>query len=156
MNDAMERLLAQQACRDLVVQAAACADAGDPQALARLFAADAVLVRPHAPPLQGRDAILEAYGQRAAGRLTRHLVTNTWVEFDAPDLARARSYVLLWSGDPASPASPDGLDGLDGPDGLRAQPRQRVGEFADQFARQPDGRWLIQRREARFVLHRDG
>lgn len=147
MNEPMDRLLAQQACRDLVLRAAACADAGDAQALAQLFAEDGVLVRPNAGPLTGRAAIHAAYAQRPSGRITRHLVTNTMVELDDPQSAHALSYVLLWAGV---------QDDADGPAGRPAAARQMVGEFADRFTRAADGRWLIQRREARFVLHRDG
>ncbi len=143
----IERLLAQQACRDLVLRAAACADAGDAQALSQLFAEDAVLVRPNAQPLQGRAAILGAYAQRPADRITRHLVTNTLVELGEPGRAQARSYVLLWSGAEGDPA---------GPAGRPAQARQMVGEFDDEFSCDAESRWQIARREARFVLHRDG
>jgi uncharacterized protein (TIGR02246 family) len=146
MNEPMDRLLAQQACRDLVLRAAACADAGDAQALAQLFTEDGVLVRPNAEPLQGRAAIHAAYSQRPAGRITRHLVSNTLVEFDTALAARALSYVLLWAGVQSDE---------DGPCGRPAAARQMVGEFADHFARMADGRWLIRRREARFVLYRD-
>lgn len=146
MHEPMDRLLAQQACRDLVLHAAACADAGDAQALAQLFAEDGVLVRPNAQPLQGRAAIQAAYAQRPAGRITRHLVTNTLVAFDTPQAAHASSYVLLWAGTD---------DDADSPSGRPAAARQMVGEFADRFTRMADGRWLIQRREARFVLYRD-
>lgn len=146
MNEPMDHLLAQQACRDLVLRAAACADAGDAQALAQLFTEDGVLVRPNAEPLRGRAAIHAAYAQRPAGRITRHLVSNTLVEFDTPVAAQALSYVVLWAG-----AQSD----ADGPSGRPAAARQMVGEFADRFLRMADGRWLIQRREARFVLYRD-
>lgn len=146
MNQSMDRLLAEQACRELVFLAAARADAGDAAGLASLFAEDAVLQRPNAEPITGRDAIHAAYAQRPAGRITRHLVTNTLIAFTAPQQVHALSYVLLWSG--------AGND-ADSPAGRPAQARQMVGEFDDQLARAADGRWLIQRREARFVLYRD-
>lgn len=146
MEKAVDRMLAQQACRDLVLRAAAGADTGDADALAMLFTEDAVLVRPGAQPLHGREAIRAAYAQRPAGRITRHLVANSLVELDASGQAHARSYVLLWTGAAGDP---------DGPAGRPAQARQMVGEFDDRFLCLPDGQWLIQHREARFVLHRD-
>jgi uncharacterized protein (TIGR02246 family) len=141
--DDHQRLAIQQACRDLVCRAAACADAHQPAQLAGLFSDDAVLVRPNAQPLQGRDAIRQAYEQRSAERITRHLVTNTLVEVESASKARAMSYVLLWAGSHSDPG---------GAQGRPAQGRQVVGEFDDRFTLTPQG-WRIAHREARFVLH---
>lgn len=146
MNEPLDRLLAEQACRELVLRSAAHADAGNAPALAALFTEEAVLQRPNAEPITGRAAIQAAYAQRPAGRITRHLVTNTLIDFDTPRQARACSYVLLWSGAESDASSPAGR---------AAQARQMVGEFDDRLSRQTDGRWCIQRREARFVLYRD-
>lgn len=146
MNHAIEQLLTRQACQELVLRAAAFADAGDAQALARLFAEDAELQRPSGEPLQGRAAIGAAYAQRPAGRITRHLVTNTLFDFSDADRPWARSQVLLWSCDQAAEA---------GAHGRPAHARELVGEFDDRFCRAADGRWLIARREARFVMFRD-
>jgi len=141
--DATERLLIQDACRELVLRAAAHADANEPDRLADLFADDGVLTRPNAEPLHGRDAIRQAYAQRPADRITRHLVTNTRVDVESSTRARAHSYVLLWAASAADAA---------GPQGRPAQPRQLVGEFDDRFSLTPQG-WRIAQREARFVLH---
>lgn len=141
--DTTERLAIEQACRELVLRAARCVDAHDAAGLARLFAADGVLVRPNAQPLQGRDAIQAVYAQRPAERITRHLVTNTLVEVESPASARALSYVLLWSGSTADP---------DGPQGRRAHGWPLVGEFDDRFVLEAEG-WRIGHRDARFVLH---
>ena len=142
----MGQMLTRQDCLELVLRAAAHADAGDAQALAQLFAEDAQLQRPSGAALQGRAAIEAAYAQRPAGRITRHLVTNTLFDLSDENQPFARSQVLLWSCDEASEASAHGRP---------AHARQLVGEFDDRFARGPDGRWLIQRREARFVMYRD-
>lgn len=90
MNHEIDRLLARQACMDLVLRAAAFADAGDAQALAQLFAEDGQLQRPGGEVLGGRTAIAAAYSRRPAGRMTRHLVTNTLVELQGPDRASAQ------------------------------------------------------------------
>jgi uncharacterized protein (TIGR02246 family) len=144
---ALERWLAVQACHDVVVRAAAGVDAGDADRLAMLFTEDAVLVRPGAEPLRGRAAIRHAYAQRPSERITRHLLTNVRVDVESPTHARVHSLVLLWTG-----SSTD----ADGPSGRVAHPRQSVGEFDDRLLRDAHGVWLIQRRDARFVLHRDG
>ncbi|WP_280192635.1 nuclear transport factor 2 family protein [Delftia sp. PS-11] len=147
MNNEIDRLLARQDCLDLVLRAAACADAGDAHALAQLFAEDGVLQRPNAAPLRGRAAIAAAYGQRPAGRMTRHLVTNTLVELLGDDCASARSQVLLWSCSEADAPTAHGR---------LAQTRQIIGEFDDRFCRSAQGHWLIAQREARFVMFHGG
>lgn len=146
MNNEIDRLLARQACLDLVLRAAACADAGDAQALSRLFAEDGQLQRPQGELLCGRPAIAQAYSQRPAGRMTRHLVTGTLVQLQGPDRASARSQVLVWSCDEADAATAQG----------RPAQRQLLGEFDDAFCRDREGHWLIARRVARFLMYRDG
>ncbi|WP_225784354.1 SgcJ/EcaC family oxidoreductase [Xenophilus sp. Marseille-Q4582] len=132
------------ACRTLVETSVRHVDAGDAAAFAALFAEDAVLVRPNGSRLEGRAAIQAAYAQRAPGRLTRHLVTNVAVTLEAGGRARARSYVLLWSG-----ATPE----ADPVYGRRAEARQLVGEFDDEMVRDAQGEWRLLRRHASFVLH---
>lgn len=138
----LDRLLAEQACRDLVLRAAAATDAQRHDDFAALFAEDGVLVRPGAQPLQGRAAIAESYRSRPPGRITRHLVSNTLVVLASPTAARASSCVLLWSGRASDAA---------GPFGRPAHERQVVGEFDDRFVLTPQG-WRIARRSASFVL----
>lgn len=140
--DPLQTLLIKDACRHLVLRAAALADANEPGALAALFAEGGLLVRPGAEPLIGREAIRQSYTQRPAERITRHLVTNIVVEVESETEARAASVVLLWSGS---------TQDTPGPQGRPAQ-REVVGEFSDRLSLTPEG-WRIARREARFVLH---
>jgi ketosteroid isomerase-like protein len=140
--DGLQRLLIVEACRDTVLRAAAAADANDVAALVLLFTADAVLQRPNAEPVRGREAIRESYARRPPERLTRHLVTQTLVDIDSADQARASSSVLLWSG--------NGKDDS-GPYGRPADARQVIGEFHDLMLRTADG-WRIQQRRASFIL----
>lgn len=142
MNNDMQQLN-RQACIDLVLRAAAYADAGDAQRFAQLFAEDAVLKRPTGEPLHGRPAIEAAYQQRPAGRITRHLLTNICVDMHEAETASAHSQVLLWSCDDSEPVTAYGR---------KAHGRQLLGEFEDHFCRRADGQWLIARREARFVM----
>jgi 3-phenylpropionate/cinnamic acid dioxygenase small subunit len=139
------QLLAQQACRDLVIQAATLTDAQDHEGFAALFTEDGVLIRPAAQPLQGRAAIVTSYRTRPPGRITRHLISNTRVTLESDTQAQASSYVLLWNG-----LESDAV----GPFGRPAQARQLIGEFDDRFVLTPDG-WRIYRRVTSFVLFRE-
>lgn len=141
--EAIERLLIQRCCQDLVVRAAACADDMDPAGLSLLFTPGATLVRPNESPISGRDAIRQAYEKRPKDRITRHLITNTLVKVESNMSASARSYVLLWTGSKLSD---------DGPRGRQADAQKQVGEFEDSFLLSSDGEWLIHQRKARFVL----
>lgn len=141
--DALQRLLIEDACRGLVLRAAALADAHDAAGFAALFAADAVLQRPNAAPLVGRDAIRDAYAQRPSTRITRHLVSNTRITVESPMQASGHSLVLLWAGSSDDAAGAQGRPAI-GP--------ALVGEFDDRFVLGSDG-WCIARREACFVLH---
>lgn len=139
---ALDRLLAEQACRDLVVRAAHCTDSHRHEAFAALFATDAVLTRPGGEPLRGREAILASYRTRPTDRITRHLVTGSVIELDSATQARGLSYVLLWGGETGD------AEGASG----RPARRQVMGEFDDVFTLTAEG-WRIARRDARFVLY---
>lgn len=141
----LERLLIEQACRDLVQQAAARTDGQDHEGFAALFTADALLQRPGGAALQGREAIVAAYRERPANRMTRHLLCGTLFGDCGPEAAAATTQVLLWSGD---------ADDAPGPFG-RWSPRQVLGQFEDRFVRTPEG-WRIARRVASFTLYSEG
>ena len=144
--DPIERLLIQDACRELVLRAAECADGHDAAGLAALFAPDGVLRRPGGQAMVGRAAIEAAYAQRPRERITRHLVTNTLVEVESSTRASARSRVLLWAGS---------TEDADGPQGRPLRGPQLVGEFADRFVLTDEG-WRFASRDASFVLHAGG
>lgn len=141
----LQRLLDEAACREVVLAAARAVDDGDIDALAALFAVDAVLLRPGGAPLEGREAIRASYAGRDPERLTRHLVSNQSVTLQGPDRARAWCAVLLWSGRRSDAA---------GARGRPADATQLVGEMADELVRTAEG-WRIARREASFRFHRD-
>lgn len=143
LQRAMQRMLAEQACRDLVLAAADAIDSRDYPALAALFEADGVLLRPDGTQLRGHAAIVAAYAARDPDRLTRHLVCNQRVQLD-PDAATAlvASTIQLWSGRHSD---------LPTPRGRPAAPVQQVGEIRDLCAHTPTG-WRIRRREACFTL----
>jgi hypothetical protein len=139
----IDQLIAEQACRNLVMLAARFNDSQDYDGFAGLFLPEGVMQRPGGAEWKGREAIAAAYKSRPSGRITRHLITNSVVSLESPSRARALSYVLLWSGDEAAELTPFGRP---------AHARQLVGEFDDIFEKL-DGVWFIERREARFDLH---
>ncbi len=145
MNTALDILVAEAACRDLVLAAAEAVDGRDFLAFADLFEVRGVLVRPDGTELVGRPAIVAAYAARDPERLTRHLVSNQRVRVDlATGTAQAACSVLLWSGRHSDAATPRGRP---------ADVQQQVGEIRDLLAKTPEG-WRIRRREAWFTLFR--
>jgi uncharacterized protein (TIGR02246 family) len=146
LAESVQKLVAEQACRDLVLAAVDAVDGGDPAGLAALFAVDGVLVRPGGAQLQGREAIAAAYAARGPDRLTRHLVCNQRVQVDlAAGRADIASTIVLWSGRRSDPATPRGRP---------ADPVQQVGEIRDQMQHTSEG-WRIRRREAWFTLFQE-
>ncbi|MDH4393882.1 MAG: nuclear transport factor 2 family protein [Aquabacterium sp.] len=136
-------MLAEWACRSLVLRAAALADAGQADGLAALFTPDALLTRPNGVALRGREAIARAYHDRPAHRITAHLVCGTLFDAVGAHQARATSHVLLWVGDARTAC---------GPKGRAAEAQQIVGRFIDHFVADADG-WRIAERVACFDLH---
>lgn len=144
MDDELRRAATIAGCCDTIARAARLADLQQHEAFAALFTEEAELQRPGGAWLRGREAILAAYRERPAERLTRHLIAGTVVDLLADGDAAALSTVLLWSGVRTDP---------DGPSGRPARGPRCVGEFDDRLRRGDDGVWRIVRRQARFVLH---
>jgi hypothetical protein len=137
MNDA-ERLAIADACRELIHRYAYLNDEREFAAIAGLFTEDGVLCRPTAAdqPIVGRAAILKALQSRPATTATFHLCTDVIIAIDSPQLARARSRILLLSG-------PRGADGAH-PDAAAVKP-PLPGTFRDELRLTPDG-WKFSRR----------
>jgi SnoaL-like protein len=141
----LEALLIERACERLVLESVALNDRQDYDGLAQLFAEHAVLTRPSSPePIVGKENIMRSYRSRPAARLTRHVCSNIRITVESPDRARGTSYVLLFSAN--AEQAPDGHFGV------KADARQVLGAFEDEFARTEDG-WRITARRATFTLH---
>jgi ketosteroid isomerase-like protein len=142
MLDPVARLVAENACRALVLAGADFIDRGQFASLAAVFSADALLVRPNGATLAGCDAIIASYTTRPANRISRHLIFGTrFIEVTAHQAAAA-TQVLLWSGS---------TDDEPGPFGRPARGQEVVGRFDDEFAF-TDGSWRITKRIASFEL----
>lgn len=143
-TSALVQLLAEQACRRVVLETAQAVDAQDYAAFAELFTPDGVLVRPDGRRLEGRSAIEQTYSQRDQDRLTRHLITNHLVTVHDSASATSRCSILLWSGRHSD---------APGPNGRPADANELLGEFLDELVLTSEG-WRIHQRQARFILHR--
>jgi uncharacterized protein (TIGR02246 family) len=135
-------LLAKQACREVVLQAADAVDAQDYEAFVALFTEDATLVRPGGPVLTGRAQILEAYRSKDPHRMTHHLICNHGVTLTAADRAASRCKVLLYASDQRRELTPKGR---------QADPQQMAGVIEDALVLTAEG-WKIQHRRAWFEL----
>lgn len=99
MNDS-ERMLIERSCARLVAAYGYFNDERSFDALADLFADDAVLYRPAAPdqPVSGRAAILASFASRPASRVTFHVCTDVLIDVDDATGASGRSRILLLGG----------------------------------------------------------
>lgn len=141
--DELQALLAERACRDVVLAAADAVDRNDPDGLAALFAPDGVLVRPDGSRLEGPDAVRAAYAARPADRLTQHLVCNHRLALQADGSVHSVARVLLVTGRRSDAPTPRGRP-TDGP--------PQVGVIEDRLVRTAAG-WRIAERQARFELY---
>lgn len=91
----------ERQCARLINCYANANDAGNWDAVASLYAADGVMVRPTAPgePISGRDAILASLRARPA-RTTRHVCANIVIDVVSDTLAVGESAMLLFTGAP--------------------------------------------------------
>ncbi len=122
--DDVTRMTIEHACERLIRRFALLNDAHDHDALADLFTEDGSFARPTDPdaPVRGREAIRAFFRDRPK-RETRHVIGNTVVDVESMTSARARSYVVLYSGEQGKTVL--------------------VGEFRDALARGETGIWQI-------------
>ena len=130
----MDTLTIERACERLVLDFAYYSDHQEYESLSKLFAAEGIMKRPNGDPIVGREAILQAYRSRPAGRMTRHVCTNIRIMVEAVDRARGLTYAVVYS------ATGD------------EKAEERIGEFEDHFVRTDEG-WRFASRQARFVMH---
>jgi ketosteroid isomerase-like protein len=135
-------LLAKQACREVVLQAAEAVDAQNYNAFVALFTEDATLVRPGGAALTGRADILQAYRSKDPHRMTHHLICNHLVTLTAADKAVSRCKVVLYASDQRRALTPKGR---------QADAQQLAGVIEDALVLTAQG-WLIQHRQAWFEL----
>jgi hypothetical protein len=132
MTDPSHRAI-EATCERLIRKFAFLNDAQDHDALAEMFTIDGSFARPTDPdnPVMGRERIRDFFRDRPKRR-TRHIMSNTVVEVQSETSARARSYVVLYSGD-------RGEDVL-------------IGDFHDVFAIDEAGEWRFQSRRGSLAF----
>ncbi|MEU9435200.1 nuclear transport factor 2 family protein [Streptomyces sp. NPDC048252] len=108
-------------------------DAGRTDDVVALYTPDAVLELPGTDPLQGHDALREAFKGWAPTQPQLHLVTNTVVTALGPDEATAASDVAFLQR------------------GESGWAVQVLGHYDDTLCR-VDGTWLLRRRKTTYQL----
>ncbi|WP_326750875.1 nuclear transport factor 2 family protein [Streptomyces hirsutus] len=134
----LERLLAIEECRRLMVEYGRRLDHGRGASAADLFTEDGAWRSPTIDAV-GREELRAFFARRDAltDRTTRHVVTNIAVDVLDADHARGVSVAVELRDD-------------QGPDGLAVDTRPAIaGDYEDEFVR-VDGRWLF--RERRVVV----
>ncbi|MET9132972.1 nuclear transport factor 2 family protein [Streptomyces antibioticus] len=159
--DPIEQLLAERACRRLLLDLVRSLDLDEPASVADLFTEDGTWTWPEGDRrITGRAALRAHFDSRpAAERHTRSrsLMSSVHVEVTSPDTATATSYFTTFRVDDhdrsatvgAGPGPGAGL-GL-GPGRPRgeppappaAEPDVRIGHYEDTLRRTPDGTWLL-------------
>jgi len=141
--DALSKIQAENACRDLILSAAEAVDQQDYAALASFFCEDATLVRPGGSALHGRLEILKSYSLKDPNRMTQHLICNHRVQISASGThADSRCKVLLYVSEKSRPITPQGR---------LSDAKHQVGTIEDQLVLTVDG-WKIHNRRAWFDL----
>lgn len=141
--DSLQQLLIERECQRLIHRYAYLNDAREFEALVDLFTEDAILYRPSAPThaLQGRAAILAAFGTRPAQLRTFHTCSDILVDVEDAQNAVARSRIVLLSG--------PRTDGAEGVDAVAKPPAP--GTFEDRFCLTAQG-WKFSQRRGGFWI----
>ena len=138
--DALERLIAQQACTDVVTRYAVAVNAWDLDAFVALFTPDAVWQRPRFRELRGHAAIREFMGSlpTPSQRVLRHVNGGVLVELIDDLTASVWSQTTVYeSGAVEELPAPLVVD--------------LVVEYRDRMVK-VDGQWLIDRRDTTQVF----
>ncbi|WP_326523566.1 nuclear transport factor 2 family protein [Sphingomonas sp.] len=132
--DAIERLLIENACKDLMTRYCITLDTRDVDGFLGLFAEDGVweLVNDTPRALSGRDAIRGYFEKRQTSLYNVHLLQNAHVEVKSPTEAEGYCIALI----------------IDGPAGDLPVPlrgTEMITQYTDQYRLLPEG-WRIVRR----------
>jgi len=138
--DAVQKLLIESACKDLMTRYCISLDTRDVDGFLSLFSADGVweLVNDTPRELAGQDAIRGYFDKRQTATFNVHLLQNAHVDVKSETEAEGYCIALI----------------IDGPAGELPVPMRGVElitEYRDQYRLFPDG-WRIVRRSMRKLL----
>ena len=142
----IDMLLIEHACEKLIHEFAEAIDLRNDRHLEKLFTEDATYSRPIEPNtvITGRETIVNMFIARPAGRVSRHICSNVRITVDSPTRAHGVSRVMLIAG-PSEPAAHPQF-------GHKADARQLIGEYDEEFVKTADG-WRFSSRRGRVILH---
>jgi hypothetical protein len=142
----LETLVIERACEKLIYEFFEVIDLRNERHLENLFTDDATYARPIEPNtvISGRETIVKMFEARPGGRVSRHLCSNVRITVDSATRARGTSRVVLVAGATEPPAHAQF--------GFKADARQLIGEFDDEFVKTPEG-WRFASRRGRVILH---
>jgi hypothetical protein len=142
----LEILAIEHACEKLIYAFAEAIDLRNDCHLEHLFTEDCSYARPTDPNtiITGRDTLVKMFEARPTGRVTRHLCSNVCITVDSPTRAHGTSRVVLVAGPTDAPAHAQF--------GYKADARQLIGEYDDEFVKTAAG-WRFSSRRGRVILH---
>jgi SnoaL-like protein len=142
----LETLVIERACERLIYEFFEAIDNRNDRHLVSLFIADCTYARPIEPNtiISGIENVVKAFEARPGGRITRHVCSNVRITVESGTRARGTHRVVLING-PNEPAAHPQF-------GFKADARQLIGEFDDEFVKTAEG-WRFASRRGRVILH---
>ena len=129
-------------CERLVTAYARAVDLGDADAAAGCFVDDGLLEMPGGRRFEGRAAIAQRVREMPAEQVSRHVLSNFWLQLQLPDRASGGCTLTMYRG--SRGAGPGPLP-LDGP--------YLVGDYSDEFRHTALG-WRLARRTLVTIFRR--
>jgi SnoaL-like domain len=142
----LETLVIERACERLIYEFFEAIDTRNDHHLTNLFIAECTYARPIEPNtiISGIENVVKAFVARPRGRASRHICSNVRITVESATRARGNHRVVLVSGPTDAPAHPQF--------GFKADERQLIGEFDDEFVKTSEG-WRFAARRGRVILH---
>jgi hypothetical protein len=142
----LDTLAIERACERLIYEFFEAIDNRNDRHLADLFIADCTYARPIEPNtiISGVENVVKTFEARPGGRVTRHVCSNVRITVESATRARGNHRVVLISGPADTPPHPQF--------GFKADTRQLIGQFDDEFVKTSAG-WRFASRRGRVILH---
>lgn len=140
--DALQKLLIENACKDLMTRYCVSLDMRDPEMFVELFTEDGIweLANDNPRQLQGRDAMREYFDKRQKVVFNLHLLQNAHVTVHSETEAEGYCIALIVDGPMGDGTLPVPVRGI-----------ELVTEYRDTYRLMPEG-WRITRRTMRKLI----